>query len=318
MIIDAFVGNIFSLKQNVTSNNKVQSVASHLSLQQVARSNMILQSVGNSFILRGVPAVTRPVTVGRFSDALNLSSTQVTGPGTLSVTSTFFFWQQIVTTGFKDASSHLTLAQTIAGHASKPASSLLTLTQSVSLTARHVQSASSILSLVSQQAAFKPSICFANGQDPILHNPNPYFSYTDQTVTLVSPEFGNIERISQNRIMRRSRAGDLIIFRDNQWPATETLHMDFTFLNQVTATALVDFMRQTMGLRVTFFDNEQRTWHGYIMTPAAQIAEQLRNCFTVTLEFQGTQVPLRVQQPVHSIGLVQELSFIHTFPFAGP
>ncbi len=311
MIIDAFAGNIFTLVDNVTSNQKVQTVTQTIALQSVARSNIILQSVGNSFVLRDANTVTTPVRVLALADALNLSQTLTKGPPVQDVTTTFFFYQSIDNKGFVDVASSLTFEQTVSGYSGQDIDSLLTLTQSVAYNIVKLVNVSNTLTLTSQQASYEDSSCSCSyGDDPILHSKTVTFSLNSLAVTLRSPEFNNTEKITQNRIMRRSRAGDLIIFRDSQWPATEVLHMDFAYLTSKQSQDLLNFMRETIGLAIKFVDNEQRTWNGFIMTPATQVAEQLRNCFSTTLEFQGNVVPLHVDNVNQRLHFSQRVGFL--------
>ena len=59
------------------------------------------------------------------------------------------------------------------------------------------------------------------------------------SVVLRNPELGDIERITTEGIVRRSRAGDLLGTRDNDWPQTQTNVYNFITLKAAEKKGIV-------------------------------------------------------------------------------
>lgn len=115
------------------------------------------------------------------------------------------------------------------------------------------------------------------------------------SVTLRIPEFANSDSIELARINRNSRAGDLLVGRDPQWPKTEILKMRFKEMSQQQAKDYLAFISLTLGKDVTFVDYENVTWTGIILNPDAQVTQETQNnsgCggFATELVFQGSPV----------------------------
>lgn len=111
------------------------------------------------------------------------------------------------------------------------------------------------------------------------------------SVTLRSPEFGNKERLSFNRINRETRGGTLIIYADPIWPKTQTLVMTFTALLRQQAQDLLSFLGDFLGQEVGLIDHEHRYWRGVITNPDEAVVQDGPNRFTANLEFEGELDP---------------------------
>lgn len=108
------------------------------------------------------------------------------------------------------------------------------------------------------------------------------------SVILRSPIFNNTQSIHQTRIQRESISGKLIIYRDQQWPQTETFHWSFEALTETQRDDFLDFIYSTLGLQVTVSDYEGRDWLGIISNPEVETSQVSRGCgYTVNLEFEG-------------------------------
>ena len=114
-------------------------------------------------------------------------------------------------------------------------------------------------------------------------------TYGTTTIVLRSPEFDNVQSISLDRVSRKTRNGDLIIFRDPNWVKNETFKLPFIYLSQKQIFDLLNFIQISLGQNVTLLDHEGRTFTGTITTPAASIAQPGVTNFTVELEFQLNQ-----------------------------
>lgn len=114
-----------------------------------------------------------------------------------------------------------------------------------------------------------------------------YFSLDNRVYGWRQPELGNVDRLSFQRVNSRSRGGDIILFRDNDWPKTETLVLTFKFTCAPEAESFKTFLRVTLGRFVNYQDHEAQIWHGVITTPDAAVVQEGLNDWSITIEFEG-------------------------------
>jgi len=105
-------------------------------------------------------------------------------------------------------------------------------------------------------------------------------------VPLRSPEFGNKQRLTCQRISRETRGGTLVTFADSIWPKLTTLVWTVTGLTRVRGDAVLAFFSSYLGLEVGLVDYEQRYWRGVVLT-FDPLVEDSPGCFTVGFEFEG-------------------------------
>jgi hypothetical protein len=108
----------------------------------------------------------------------------------------------------------------------------------------------------------------------------------DLTVQLRNPDFGDTDAIELRRIQRRSRGGDLILYRDPNWPKTETLTYEFSFLKRQDLMSLANFIQETLGQDITLTDYNGRTYTAIIITPSEELVQSGIDNFTTRLSFQ--------------------------------
>lgn len=106
------------------------------------------------------------------------------------------------------------------------------------------------------------------------------------SISLRNPELGNTESLDIRRINRKTRGGDLRVYRDPQWPKCRTLQVKFQYLSQVDLDRLLDFFHRTTGEIVTYVDYEGRTWSGIITTPTDEVSQQGRCNFAAQFSLQ--------------------------------
>jgi hypothetical protein len=106
------------------------------------------------------------------------------------------------------------------------------------------------------------------------------------SVQLRSPDFGNSDSIEIRRISRTTRGGQLIIFRDPQWPKTRTFKVKFSYLKQSDLDNLLDFIYRTVGQNVTYTDHDGRSWTGIILTPGEEVSQPGREDYSAQFTFQ--------------------------------
>ena len=110
-----------------------------------------------------------------------------------------------------------------------------------------------------------------------------------------NPNFGDIRRIAQNDIRRRTRNGDLKVFADAGWP-TMTIHVyQFSRLRDTVAspqiTELRAFFTATAGLEIAITDQYGDTYLGVIWTPVPEIINTRPPCsYDLSFEFMRNMI----------------------------
>lgn len=113
------------------------------------------------------------------------------------------------------------------------------------------------------------------------------FTYNGVNHTFRNPQMGNGDELSFQRINRRSRGGDLILFRDADWPKTEVLSLTFSFAEEADARLLINFIRATIGKFINYRDHENRLWTGVIQNPDAEITQAGISTYQIQISFEG-------------------------------
>jgi hypothetical protein len=116
------------------------------------------------------------------------------------------------------------------------------------------------------------------------------FTYNGVNHTFRNPQMGNTDEISFQRVNRRTRGGDLNLFRDEDWPKTEVLNLTFNFTTEAEARLLLNFIRATIGQEINYRDHENRLWYGVIQNPDAEMVQPGRNTYQIAVSFEGDQV----------------------------
>lgn len=116
--------------------------------------------------------------------------------------------------------------------------------------------------------------------------PTIQFAIGSNVITLKRPDFSNGDALNLRRIQRETRNGDLIIYRDPSWSATQALTMEFTYIDEVKARAFQDFVRSCLGLLVLFTDHEGHVWTGVFNSPELEIKTtgRFNNSFSIVFE----------------------------------
>ncbi len=116
------------------------------------------------------------------------------------------------------------------------------------------------------------------------------FTYKDRNYVFRNPEMGNVDEINFQRINRNSRGGDLIIFRDDNWPKTELQNITFNFGCQADLDRMFSLIKDSFGDILTYRDHENKVWQGIIQNPETTGVQAARNDWTINLIFQGNLV----------------------------
>lgn len=108
--------------------------------------------------------------------------------------------------------------------------------------------------------------------------------------TLRTPNLGNRDRLSFNRVNRETRGGTLVVFADPRWPKTQTLVLSFSGLRRTEAMNLMEFLSSYLGQEIGLLDWEHRYWRGVVVT-SDPLVEDSADRFSVGFEFEGELIP---------------------------
>lgn len=128
---------------------------------------------------------------------------------------------------------------------------------------------------------------------PVVVPQNVTYAVGALSITLPPPEFGDEDKIQHQRINRRTRAGELIVYKDPLWPIIETLTFRFTGLSDVQAKATLLFLNNTIGQLITMVDYRGVTWTGVITNPDADTEQEgghVCPSFNIDIDFEGSRI----------------------------
>ncbi len=119
---------------------------------------------------------------------------------------------------------------------------------------------------------------------------NISFIYQGTTHLFRRPNLGNTNDIAFQRINRRTRGGDITIFRDTDWPKTETLALKFTLTKEADLRRFLNFIQLTIGQIIQYVDHNGDTWQGVIQNPDAEGVQTGRSTYEIGIIFEGDKV----------------------------
>ncbi len=236
-----------------------------------------------------------------------------------SASSAISFTQKAIPEAIEESTtSVLVLSQAAIGDAAKPGQSTLTFTQAASTTIDRglattttlelQQSVTFTLIIGTTRHQYSPFV--GDSSDPNAPSPPPATvngpmagiqvpfqlvypsigSVTD-SVALKTPNLGNKDRLSFQRVLRETRGGTLIVYADPIWPKIQTLVLTFSGLLRVESQELLTFIDDHLGQEIGLIDWEHRYWRGVITTPDEPAIEDRFDSFTVNFEFEGELDP---------------------------
>lgn len=101
------------------------------------------------------------------------------------------------------------------------------------------------------------------------------FTKSPDTITIPSPTFGDIRRINNNDIRRRTRNGDLKVYASVDWAVIKVHSYQFTNIKDTIAddiiTQLKTFFALNAGLEITITNHLGNSYDGVILTPVEEI-----------------------------------------------
>lgn len=124
------------------------------------------------------------------------------------------------------------------------------------------------------------------------------------SVTLRNPEIDNIRRTAFDRVVRETRGGNLIVYRDPNWNVVQTLLFTIVALKRSTLDSLQTFFLNTLGQEIALVDWLGEEWSGVVTRPDETVTEDRDGYWTFAFEFEGTKVD--------SDGVYQNLNLTHS------
>lgn len=119
----------------------------------------------------------------------------------------------------------------------------------------------------------------------------PAVGSTTDSVVLRNPEIGDLQRINGEGIVRRTRGGDLKVYRDNNWPQGQVNVYEFTRLTSAQKSSLLSFLEDYAGLEIGIEDHHEQNWTGIIISNPTEIINVRGNCsIDASFEFLGEKV----------------------------
>lgn len=112
------------------------------------------------------------------------------------------------------------------------------------------------------------------------------FTYNGRSNQFRNPIIGNTDELSFQRVSRTSRGGDIIIFRDSEWPKTEVFNLTFDFDRDFDYQRLLNFIRESIGQIIQYTDHENNTWSGVIQNPEVAGQQSGLNNYQVNVLFE--------------------------------
>lgn len=109
------------------------------------------------------------------------------------------------------------------------------------------------------------------------------------SVILRNPEIDNLRRTAFDRVVRETRGGDLIVYRDSSWNVVQTLLFSITALKRTTLDSLQTFFLNTLGEEITLVDWLGEEWSGVVTKPDETFTEDRDGYWTFAFEFEGTK-----------------------------
>lgn len=116
------------------------------------------------------------------------------------------------------------------------------------------------------------------------------FVVDGQNFVFQNPELGNTDELSFQRVANKTRGGDLIVFRDPDWPKTEVLGLQWNFCSEADYRRMLNMIRFALGKLIYYSDHENRVWCGVIQNPDTEGSQTGRQSWEIGFNFEGDLV----------------------------
>ena len=292
-VFDLSTGNFLAIQQNEAGepDNVNLVVSQPLTISHLSRCSIQFASGNDILNIEQSATTVKDLSLTAIS---YLQLLQVMGPSKdLIAANALLISQNAANVNLQIANNVLAITQSAT--ASFEYSNTLTITQTVAPNLALGRTNSQTLTLGSFVAVFKTdavNVYSITVPDPI--HPTPIIlTFGSESITLKIPEIGDSDKIEVDRVQAQTRGGDLIIFRDPEWPITEILKYKITNMIRHQADELLNFFQDSIGSLITLVDYQGVSWQGVILTPDAEVTcTSDFNCgsYDIEFEFQGTKI----------------------------
>lgn len=126
------------------------------------------------------------------------------------------------------------------------------------------------------------------------------------SIALRNPETDNRREVAFERVLRETRGGNLIVYRDPLWNVVQTLKFTVVALKRTTLDDLQTFFLNTLGQEIILVDWLGEEWSGVVTRPNEVLTEDRDGYWTLPFEFEGTK--LETEGTWQNLNLSQEAS----------
>lgn len=292
--------NVLAFTQDVQVEGLIQLSTSNLGLTQEATVSILAEeyavesNLGLSQevdVVFGVPH-SAPWGVAGISQSLGIASNISISP-LLNPSSTMALTQEAIASyGFE---SEITFVQEVSGGIGYEIEQDLGIAQVISRSGSEwTRSATSSMVLTSAGNGFdendKCGRRYGRGGGPTSTGQLTLFSKDGlYSVTLRNPETDNTRRSAFDRVVRETRGGNLIVYRDDSWNTVQTLLFTIVAMKRSMITDLQTFFLNTLGEQIRLVDWLGEEWDGIVTRPDEIFTEDREGYWTFAFEFEGTK-----------------------------
>lgn len=264
----------------------IKSASNDIGFQQQVQHNVIVLNVASNISFGQVVGKTQTFNI---LVETNVNFSQNMGPTTERTLSSDIAFTAEASRG-DHLISEILFGQSVVAEASKGTSNDILFTQDVAIQLDiNPVAQSSILFGQSVEAL----VCSPAAQCEVIPLAGDIsLTCSGGSITLRNPDFGNQESLDVDRALNVSRGGSIQVYRDPVWPEQTTHTISISVMTRVKAQELLDFLKDCLGLLVTYVDHESVAWEGIITNPDTAVLDGgSMDCkYSASITFVGTLV----------------------------
>lgn len=309
--------SILALTHSVVLGSLLQSVPSAISFVSTADFFLLeTQVVEHAIALNhqatvvfGVPH-SAPWGVANLTQNLGFNQNLSRAPSPSATSTIAFTHNAVASYGLQSAISFTQLAIGALGHGVESEIGFTTTVSSAG--SQWLRSASSAMALTSAGNGFELNDKCGRRYGttgPIAPGSLTLFSQDGQySIVLRNPEIDNVRRTAFDRVLRETRGGDLIVFRDTNWNVVQTLLFTIVALKRTTLDSLQTFLLNTLGEEIFLVDWLGEEWIGVVTKPDETFTEDREGFWTFAFEFEGSKQ--EGSSAYQYLGLTQAVEYV--------
>ena len=284
MIYYAYISELLRLKESLRQNLYSLNISEHLSLIETPKNNYHFCNISDKLILSGQLIINQTLEVD-VSESLSLKEKLIPRVYQCDITDVIAIGEYKANNNFVEK---LHLRETITYSKYKAILDALLFVETIITNTKIAYDITEALNVTEGVTCIKivtDRPCLSGDQ---VNTKSITLSTFDSrySVTVMSPDFENTESPQYTRVNKTTRGGDLIIFRDSQWPKTLVLSYSWSNLLYNDRVNLMNFIINTVGQIINLLDYEGVNHSVYIKNPDADFTLPVRHSNHVKLEFE--------------------------------